>query len=514
MVLPRFTHHTIALLATVLWMTSITAQDTVSAQPVFSGRFRQQYRFFAGDIATQPLTGLSNYMQLSAAYRQSGGGYRQAQDAPRQKDISFFTEGMRLLGKYRVSGSFAYTHTLQDSVGYTLRYGLDNPQPYYFFAYKKGNWQVGQYRLQGAVSRTFLHDRLSAGLGVKYNTINAWRSNDPRPEQFSYHLHTEAVLLYHVLPRHAIGVSGGLVRTNTETFIEYRNKDYQLGLAYPEYTTRIQYGYGFEDRISGSPLKSNTTGYSWKGVYKGSFAIGDVALKGGYTSLESGIEGPASALLPNGKYGSFYEDRWNASLYWSCQAGKNRISLVGEYTNHLGRDFNNFLQANNYVYSFEQLQVQPLFTHSQEDRTRYELELDLRLSDLFRADGNAATLADYQQVQVGAGAAWYAYFPGGQLLKTKLSAAFKQAIDPLYTEPVQQSVFISSVIAHDYYYFAADTWRIDLDLLYSLPVKKRNAFIRLQGGYEKATIPPATIQAAAMPGDQRWYWQAGIGVSL
>ncbi|MET0394341.1 MAG: DUF6850 family outer membrane beta-barrel protein [Chitinophagaceae bacterium] len=492
----------------------LQAQDTASANAVFAEQFHRRYDFFAGGIATQPLTGISNYMTLNAGYRQTGGAYRQAQEAPRQRDLSFFTEGMRRTGKYLVSGSFVYTHTLQDSVSYTLRYGLTNPQPYYFFAYRKGNWQVGQYRLQGSVSRAFLREKLHAGLSVKYNTINAWRSNDPRPEQFSYNMHIDAGLLYRFLPKHAAGVSGSIIRTNTENTVEYRNKDYQMSLAFPEYVTRIQYGYGFEDRISTAPLKSNTTGYGWQAVYKGSFAFGEVAVKGGYTSLESKIEGAATALLPTGKYGEFYEDSWNAALYWDYQRQRNRFSLLAEYTNHLGRDFNQFLQANNYVYSFEQLRLQPLFTHIKDNKPRYELGLDLRLSDLFRADGNAGTLADYLQAQAGVSAAWFAHFPGRQLLKTTIAAAYRQSIDPLYTSPVQQSVFISSVIAHDYYYFSADTWRADLSLLYSIPVKKVNAFIRLQAGYEKATIPAGTVQAAALPGDQRWYWQAGAGVSL
>lgn len=505
-----------ALIAPVVFLfTSLNAQDTISMQQqAFGEQFQQRYHFLAGDIVTQSLAGIPSYANLEAGYRSTGGGYRQAQAAPRSKEISFFTEGMRKAGKYLVSGSFSYTHTLQDSVGYTLRYGLNDPQPYYLFAYKRGNWQVGQYRLNGSASRSFLQDRLTAGLAVDYNSINGWRSNDPRPEQFSFNLDVNGALLYRILPGHTIGLSGNVIRRSAETAVQYRNEDYQLSLAYPDYVNRIQYGYGFEDRSSGSALKSSGPGYGWKAVYSGSFSFGDIIVKGGYKNLDADIEGEKSVFHPDGKYGAFYEDIWNASLYWTRTGKKNRFSVLAEYVNHLGRDFNHFLKAENYVYSLEQLLIQPLFARVKNDVIQYELGIDLRLRDLFRADGNTGTLADYQQAEAAVTAAYYSRFPNKALLKTKITAGYKQAIDPLFNKPVQESVFISSVIYHDYYFFNADAWHIDLDLLYSIPVKKINAYIRMQAGYEGATIPVSDIPATAMPGNKRWYWQTGLGVSL
>lgn len=507
-------YRALLIVSGILSCITLQAQENDSARQVYTEQFQQRYHFFAKDIVTQPFISVNNYLRLEGGYSRKGGGYRQAQDARAQNDIIFFTEGTKKINRYQVSGSFAYTHILQDSVGYTLKYGLDDAQPYYLYAYKRGSWQVGKYNLQGSVSRPFLHDKLFAGVDVKYNSINAWRNSDPRPEQFTYHMNIEGALGWKLVPGHSISASGIIVRKSNELSIDYRNKDYQMSLAYPEYVTRIQYGYGFEDRSAGSPLESNTTGYGWKAAYTGAFDFGNVTVKGGYISLDTKIEGVKTVFLPDGYYGSFYEDIWDASLYWEYQKRSNRFSLLANYINHLGRDLNQFLKANNYVYSLEQLSVQPVYAHLKKNRTKYELAIDAKLRDLFRADGNTGTLADYQQAEVGVSGAWYAYFSNQSMLKAKLGGSIKHAIDPLFSVPAQESVFINSVVYYDYYYFSADTWRMDADLLYSLPVRKTNAFIRLQGGYEKATIAESSVPAPTLPGTKRWYWQASVGVSL
>lgn len=491
----------------------INAQDS-SGRLLQSEQLQRQYTFYTADAVIQPLNPITNHAQLIAGYGRTSGSYHLAQAAPLQRDIFFKTEGTRQLGRYLLSGYFGYTHTLQDSVGYTLRYGINDPDPYYFYAYKKGNWQVGQYRLQGQVSRPFLNDKLLAGAGVRYQTVNAWRSNDPRPEQFNYHTDLEASLHYRFLSRHSLGLGGSITSRKKQSTVQYRNKDYQLSLAYPEYVKRMQYGYGFEDRASNSELKGAGSGYGWQAVYQGKFNIGQITARGGYTYLESDYKGDSTRYFPKGRYGSFYEDSWSAQLLWQYRRQQHAYMVQVAYTHHLGRDFNEFLQANNYVYAFESIQLRPLYHHYRDSVLQYELGFDLALTDLFRADGNAGVVTDYQYAEAALQGAWYFRVDKKSWLRTGLNAGIRTAISPVLTLPSQLSDFVQQVIIADYYYYDATVFKGGLDLLYNRRVGENDGFIRLKLNYDQAQISNHVLPALWKPGRQRLYCEAGIGITL
>lgn len=495
------------------FVAGVNAQDS-SGRLQQSGQFQQQYTFYTADAAIQPLNPITSHAQLIAGYGRTSGSYRLAQAAPVQQDIFFKTEGTRQLGRYLLSGYFGYTHTLQDSVGYTLRYGINDPDPYYFYAYKKGNWQVGQYRLQAQVSRPFLNDKLLAGAGIRYQTVNAWRSNDPRPEQFNYHTDMEAGLHYRLSPRHSIGLGGSITSRKKESSVQYRNKDYQLSMAYPEYVKRIQYGYGFEDRASNSELKSTGRGYGWQGVYQGKFRIGEVTAKGGYSYLGSDYKGDSTRYFPKGRYGSFYEDRWNAQLLWQYRRQQQAYMIEAVYIHHLGRDFNEFLQTNNYVYAFETIQLRPSFQYYRDSVLQFELGLDLALTDLFRADGNAGVVTDYQYAEAAVQGAWYFRTGKKGWLKTGLTAGIRTAVSPVLTLPSQVSSFVQNVIIADYYYYDATVFKAGVDLLYNRSVGENDGFVRVKLNYDQAQLSNRGLPGLWKTGHQRLYCEAGIGITL
>lgn len=495
------------------FVAGVNAQDS-SGRLLQSEQFQRLYTFYTADAAIQPLNTVTNHAQLTLGYGRSNGSYRLAQAAPVQQDIFFKTAGTRQLGRYLLSGYFGYTHTLQDSVGYTLRYGINDADPYYFYAYKKGNWQVGQYRLQAQVSRPFLNDKLLAGAGVRYQTVNAWRSNDPRPEQFNYHTDLEASLHYRFLPRHSLGLGGSITSRKKESTIQYRNKDYQLSLAYPEYVKRMQYGYGFEDRASNSELKGAGKGYGWQAVYQGKFNIGQITARGGYIYLKSDYKGDSTRYFPKGRYGSFYEDRWNAQLLWQYRRQQHTYMAEVVYIHHLGRDFNEFLRTNNYVYAFETIQLRPSYHHYRDSVLQYELGLDLALTDLFRADGNAGVVTDYQYAEAGLQGAWYFRMDKKSWLRTGLNAGIRTAVSPILTLPSQLSVFVQQVIIADYYYYDATVFKAGLDLLYNRSVGENDGFIRLKLNYDQAQLSNQILPALWKPGKQRLYCEAGIGITL
>ncbi len=134
----------------------------------------------------------------------------------------FYTEGAGRLKKFLVSGNFGWYNTQLDSQAYALRNDYKDPNPFYFYAAKPGNWQTIRYKLQGIVSVPVLN-KLTIGAGGTYNSANHWRSNDPRPEEFIYNLQASLLAHYRILPRHVIGISGSYIRKSSDISWEYRN---------------------------------------------------------------------------------------------------------------------------------------------------------------------------------------------------------------------------------------------------------------------------------------------------
>lgn len=506
-------HSLIVSLIALLACPPVVAQDSTRREWQ-SADYANRYSFYVNDITTQPLGLITFHGRLNAAYRTTKGAYHQAQAAPGQHNISFETDGTRQLGKYLLSGYFGYTHTLQDSVAYTLRSDPDDPQPYYFFAYKPGNWQTGEYNVKGMLARKFAKEKLATGLGVHYRARNEWRSNDPRPEVFHFQTEVEASVHYKILPQHSIGVSGTWGGRKNESSVQYRNKDYQLSLAYPEYVRRMQFGYGFDDRAATSQMKARGTGYGWKGIYHFQSPVMLFTARGGYSYQESSYTGDSTLYFRKGKYGEFYEDRWQADVYGRYKWRNKVFSLRARYVNHLGRDFNEFLKSNNYVYSFESISLKPGIGFYQDSLLAYELGFDVSVTDLFRADGNAGVVTDYQFAYAGLNASRFFTFKKKDWLQAKIDGGMRFPLSSTITLPVQQSNFVKYVVAGDYYFYDARTITGALELKYGRPFKGCDGFFKFRMSYDRAQLSSADLTTLWMPGRERWFWEAGIGITL
>ena len=491
----------------------VKAQDTslVQAQTQL---FQQEYDLYSSQIVLHAARDLPNYGDIRAAFRYESGSYRLAQDAPDIRQFSFATRGTRQLGAYRLSGSFSYRHQLLDSVGFTLRQGFEDPAPYYFFSWKKGNWQTGQYGLRASISRRWSQDRLSTGLSIRNKVLNAWRSNDPRPEQFQFQLGAEAGISIRFLPGHQVGISGSLDTQQEDNSVDYRNTDYQLSLAYPEYVRRLQFGYGMEDRAANAELKSRGQGRGWKLYYLGNWGKHQMDIWGGYRYKETRFRGDSTRFFPAGRYGDFYEDLTEAGIFWKYCLQQQTLSLRVKYSYLLGQDYNYFLGANNYVYARESLSLQPMFQRLRGGHPLYELALDLALTDLYRADGNAGVETDYQFWEARLGGTYF--FPAqnnNYSWQLMMSLGTRHSIEPELTVPVQQSEFVKQVILADYQFYKAAVYNGSAGLRVSRMFEKTRGFLQLEAGMQSADTGGATT-ADWRPGANRFRAECTIGLNL
>lgn len=490
------------------------AQD--STYNFLTESFGRKYAFFSKDVVSQPLLQLNQYGLVEGSYRYTSGDYIVSQDAPKQQDIIFHTEGTKQIRKILLSGSFTYQHTNQDSVAYTLRYGLDDPAPYYFFASAKGNWEVGKYRLQGIASYP-VNNKITIGAGGAYDAGNAWRSNDPRPEYFFYKVRAEATTHYQLLPGHTVGAAGGILRENTSSEIEFRNMDYEQSLLYKEYQTYLQYGYGFAQLISGNRyIVGKTSGWTVRGIYNGQFNQLQITAKGGYTSRSSTFSRRGDRTSLGYAYGNFYEDIINADIMVQYESGNHLWSAGAHYLYHTGQDKLLLLNGNNYMYTLDKLSVEPLYAHKRNGKIKYELGIQGTVSNLFRADGSAMQRTNYQTANAGAMASYYYYLPTPRKFwKALVQINAQLPISPELTTSSQQTDFVKGVIYHDYYYYSASSFTATAEWLYHFPVKKTNTFFKLAGQYQQASIKTDNdFPTTTKPGNNRWYIQTSIGISL
>ncbi len=491
-------------------------QDTsIDVQTTY---FHRQHAFFSSDLVGQPLLPIQDYSLVEGGYRGSGGEYRPAQQAQRQRDLFFNADGVRRLRKILVSGSFTYSHLLQDSVGYTLRNDASDPAPYYFYAARPGNWQVEQYALRGRGTYSFLRDKAGAGFGVDYTSSDGWRSNDPRSEYFTYHMLVDALLFYRPLPGHLIGLSAGIVRNSNSLTWEYRNDN---NSTVPDSKVYLQDGYGYVESLTGLTggyVSGSGKGYTLQAIYGGHFPFGSLTLKGSYINTRSVYyRNPVGQGEKRVDYGRFNEDQYAAGLYWQYTAGANRFSLDLTYLDQLGKDFNNTLGGNNYVYSLSQVDIHPLLTHFRNGRPLYEIGVAAGLSDRFQADGIAGQRTEYQVVHAGLSAAWYFRFgTEGRCLRTAIEAGWQTPLFAESSTPPQLYNFTTGVVFRDYYYYDAASYRGCMQLLYTFPVRTTMTFIKLKGNYQLADIGQGqtSLIPLSYPGKEHWSWQISIGLTL
>lgn len=482
--------------------------------------FQLQYHRYTKEAITQPLLKLRNYNSVQAGYASEEGKYRQAQAPQKQNILSFFTEGSRQLKKVLVTGSFGWYNTKTDSQAFTMRQNYKDPQPYYFYAVQPGNWQTIRYNLEGMASLPILNDRFILGAKAAYNTLNAWRSNDPRPEEFQNEMKGNIIAHYKIKPHHIIGIGGGLISNKYDNNWEYRDDNNRLK---PLMAVYIHNGYGsvnnsFTQTVSGS-ISSRAKGYSVEALYEGALPIGVVTVTGKYELLSTEIfERSGGAAQTDKKYGEFNNDAYAVNLNWYKTIRRNSINVNVDFRDELGKDFNNELAANNYVNAFQQTKLETVFSRMNgKGSMKYEIGASAMLEDRMRKDGSLGQKAAYQNLEAAFTGAWYWNFPGNNgVLKTAIRMAYKE---PIHAEAVsvrQQFLFSEGVVYSDYYYFNAQTMSFGAQFAYQLSLKQFNPFIKLAGNYINATIPDPKegLIPWSYPGNNRLQWQCSIGLNL
>jgi hypothetical protein len=189
---------------------------------------------------------LSDFTQTQIDFEQKSMPFKRVQTAEESTKYTFSTQGVfNLKPRLRLFGNFVFNEMIENDLGYNFSTQRTEEQnilsPNYFFAPKKGNWEIQKYYLNGGLSYQ-LESNILLAATVFYTNSKNYRKIDPRPRIALSHYGGELHAGY-VYQSHRVFGSVGIAKKTETTDIIYVDSDLNAP-AYPETFTTFSSGYG------------------------------------------------------------------------------------------------------------------------------------------------------------------------------------------------------------------------------------------------------------------------------
>lgn len=321
-----------------------TAQDSALLRTVATEQeLIRQYTKTSSDLLYNPLSSFNNAL-LQGHYEK--GAFRLPQEEQRNRSFLLRTEGQTQWHGISFYGMFSYHRQWRDSVAWTQRIDLHDPNPYYMMNEKAGNWDQAQYHLKGLLAAP-IGNKLTLGAGINYEVGDASRYNDPRTGIALYDMTLEGNIGWKISPSIGISASGMYGWGSDKTLTRY---SFDQNNAQKEYIMYDMMGYGYFNFASEIRLKQFSRYYgSGLNFYLNS---GNNNIRGALTyrhQKDSSLH--HNSKLENTHLGKFYQDNWELNFSWLKDlSGQRKALLTFEGNYDKGHDQNDSLGGNNYRY--------------------------------------------------------------------------------------------------------------------------------------------------------------------
>lgn len=232
---------------------------------------------------------IKSYGFVDLKYQISSGGLRKAQDSYNYKSPEFYTAGYATLSKFRVAAKFSFNKIFEDSLAFGQRNNLDDLASVYAYAAKSMEYERQNYSANTSIRYDF-HPKISASVNLDYLKHWSVGRSDPRLKTDYFQLKVSPG--FHLnLDDHSLGIQGTFGQGDEIYSLQYKNREYQTSLLYPDRIHYMNYGYG------SSVIKDSS-------------------------SIEK------------------YENVLGAKLHYELRNGKQKFRLYGEYENREIESFN------------------------------------------------------------------------------------------------------------------------------------------------------------------------------
>jgi hypothetical protein len=320
------------------------AQDTALFRTVATEQeLIRQYTKTSSDLLYSPLPSFNNVL-LQGHYK--NGEFRLPQEEQRNRSVLLRTEGQTQWHGIAFYGLFSYHRQWRDSVAWTQRVNLHDPNPYYILNEKAGNWDQAQYRLKGLLAAP-IGKNLTLGAGINYEVGDASRYNDPRTGITLYDMLLEGNVGWKVSPAVGISASGTYGWGSDKSLTRY---SFDQNVSLKEYIMYEMMGYGHFNYAPTLRLKSWSRSYSTGLNFYVNTGSNNIRGELKYRYQKDSTNHLTSTNEQN-HLGKFYQDNWEMAFSWLKNLNNNRKAfLTFEGNFDKGHDQNDSLGGNNYRY--------------------------------------------------------------------------------------------------------------------------------------------------------------------
>ena len=478
---------------------------------------QQQLRLSMTSIGLLEWAGTDSYGLTELVVRQEEGSFRRAQEAYSRQSVSFYSEGLKRLGRFSLAGSFLFDRQSEDSLANTLDGFFNELKPFYYFAGKHGEYERQRYDLNALMSYSLIPEKIYIGLGADYQKDASTGSVDPRTEVNSFSLLLKPEVSMRT-GNHQISAGAIWGYGNEEAGVAYKNDDFKHSLLYPDRIYYSNQGYGFLVIRDTAVLRRYDRHVGWTLSYQTQLNRWNVQAR--MRHLISNTDNTHSTRTRKDYFtrSSFRKEDISAAVLISEEHDKRRQQFELTVLNQSGQDFNSVFQAHNYSAVNRDYFLSYSYQRKQNERWQPEMGASLRYRHLMKEDLAADHYFMAQTVQPGLVFASSHRFQNADRLRISLSPSYRI---PLNTEvvvpPTQENVFTETVVYPDYYYFSAEVLEISAGaeyisnhLLQQVPL---GIFADIQY-LNQNNRDQSVLNARTIPSGNRYFFNFGIRIYL
>lgn len=347
------------LFLSFLILNFMQAQDSQDSLNVKQNQQHNYYQELINDFNVTPflfyITPFKNYTKTSFSISSGAKDVYKKQDAKNNLDINLKGEGIYKYKNTLFVGDVSYTKNYQNSLSWNLTnlFPFKNETektPFYNLSYNEGNWNNQYYKINGNIVFPMITDKLYTVIGVKYNTLDFFRTIEPKPN-LKYLDLSANISFYYKLKNDFIGIdflSGFLNSRNNNTLFD---GDAALSNipSNTEVYIRTSYGYGL---IESASFLSNKEEEKTKGIglsYVSNKKKGLVSTNLTYKNIENSFLNFATLTDESTEeniIGTYNIHKISGNIGWYNLQNKHSFTLKGSYT--FGENFRTVTQGKNY----------------------------------------------------------------------------------------------------------------------------------------------------------------------
>lgn len=240
----------IMLLLWVFFTLKVYAQDSLSYQKKGHSIYLQELiKSNAKTPVNHYFIPIKNYTSATLKIKNTHNQIKQKQQPKSTFDIFLGAEGLYATKKSIFTGKMSYTKDFKHQLGWNNTQMLPQTEveksPFYYLSYQQGNWKNQFYNLQGTFTNQLIKQKLYTTLAVNYNTLQYYRTNDPKPELTYLNVLGTVSAHYLINRKHLLGTSVNYGYMNNEVDIAYTGSASDINIPFNvDLYNRFSLGYG------------------------------------------------------------------------------------------------------------------------------------------------------------------------------------------------------------------------------------------------------------------------------